>query len=129
MNVDDINRIVAAFNKAHEIQCIQTPKMRLYRNGKVFTISRAPDNGSNPGALYVKDKGFYLGKIVDGKFWATSNLPKETWEDIIYICSHPFDAAVAYGRAYNRCSCCERMLTNPESVALGIGPICRDNFF
>lgn len=33
-------------------------------------------------------------------------------------------AAIRYGRELGQCSQCGRTLTNPESIALGIGPIC-----
>ena len=33
-------------------------------------------------------------------------------------------AAIRYGRELGKCSQCNRTLTNPESIALGIGPIC-----
>lgn len=34
------------------------------------------------------------------------------------------EEAAAYGRRTGRCMCCGRTLTNPESIAAGIGPIC-----
>lgn len=37
--------------------------------------------------------------------------------------------AAAYGHETGACMCCGRTLTNPESIALGIGPICRDKWF
>jgi hypothetical protein len=36
----------------------------------------------------------------------------------------PVAAAAKYGKLSGRCSCCGRDLTDPESIALGIGPIC-----
>lgn len=37
--------------------------------------------------------------------------------------------AAAYGHETGNCMCCGRTLTNPASIALGIGPICRDKWF
>lgn len=34
------------------------------------------------------------------------------------------EAATAYGKATGQCSCCGRELTNEESIARAIGPIC-----
>lgn len=34
------------------------------------------------------------------------------------------DEAAAFGKETGRCCCCARKLTNPESIAAGIGPIC-----
>lgn len=40
----------------------------------------------------------------------------------------PKDCAVAYGRKTHHCGMCGRELTNPESIAAGIGPICAGRF-
>jgi histidine ammonia-lyase len=39
------------------------------------------------------------------------------------------EAAAAYGKATGTCSCCGRELTDPVSIANGIGPICADKWF
>ena len=38
------------------------------------------------------------------------------------------EEAAAFGHQTGRCCCCARKLTNPESVAAGIGPICAGRF-
>jgi hypothetical protein len=38
------------------------------------------------------------------------------------------EAACAYGREIGDCGRCGRTLTNPESIAAGIGPICASKF-
>lgn len=38
------------------------------------------------------------------------------------------DEAEAFGCRVGVCACCGRTLTNPESVARGIGPICAQRF-
>lgn len=38
------------------------------------------------------------------------------------------EQAAAYGKATGRCCVCCAELTNPESIELGIGPICRTKF-
>lgn len=40
----------------------------------------------------------------------------------------PYAAAKLYGQATGTCSCCGLELTNPLSIELGIGPICREKF-
>lgn len=37
-------------------------------------------------------------------------------------------AAKMHGQQTGICSCCNAELTNPESIALGIGPICREKW-
>jgi len=44
------------------------------------------------------------------------------------LAADPLAAAAAYGRDTGECGICHRELTNPESVAAGIGPICRSRF-
>ena len=34
-----------------------------------------------------------------------------------------------YGEVYGRCCCCGKLLTVPESVERGVGPVCWDNYF
>lgn len=94
-----------------------------------FTFKLAPDTGKNPGAIYVTlgDKGEYLGKIMNDKFMA-SQAGAAIQARILEVAQDPFAAAKLHGLQTGRCSCCRRELTNPESVALGIGPICREKF-
>ena len=40
------------------------------------------------------------------------------------IAVNPLDALVAYGLSTGTCGVCSRKLTNPESIAEGIGPVC-----
>jgi hypothetical protein len=35
---------------------------------------------------------------------------------------------VRYGRATGNCSCCGRELTDPASIAAGIGPVCAEKY-
>jgi len=93
----------------------------------VFTPAKA--NSANPGAIYVKTTGDdYLGKIVDGRFARAFSTPVEVEAEVLAVAADPRAAAVAYGFETGNCSCCGRFLSNPESVALGIGPICASRF-
>lgn len=89
-------------------------------------ISRAPTNGRNAGALYVKSvNDEYLGKIVNNVFQPTYEARQQhTADKLIEIAKNPLEAAVRYGRLTGSCSCCGRALTDKNSVAAGIGPIC-----
>jgi hypothetical protein len=42
------------------------------------------------------------------------------------IASDPEGAAALFGHEFKRCGVCGRGLTNDESRALGIGPVCRE---
>jgi len=39
------------------------------------------------------------------------------------------ETAAKFGALYGQCICCLRLLDNEESIALGIGPICREKYF
>lgn len=112
-------------------------KPRIVINAIAFTL--APANGKNPGAVYIKEAnydGAYLGKIEpDGKLQLAYHIPgydsdsKHTLiEAIKEIQTDPFLAVTTHGKKTGICSCCGRTLTNPLSVELGIGPICRGSF-
>ncbi len=117
----DVSPIVEAFAAA-KANGLKRPKLRLPN----FAISAAPENGANPGALYIKNGPTYLGKIdAEGRYTASREATPETMTAIAAAMVNPLEAAVAYGRETGNCALCGRFLENPESVALGVGPICR----
>lgn len=74
--------------------------------------------------LYVTDKGEYVGKIVEGKFFGSREAAADVPELLAEIAKDPLAAAVAYGRSTGNCCLCGRGLTNAASIEAGIGPIC-----
>lgn len=100
---------------------LKYPMIRL----QTFTVSKAPESGSNPGFLYIKEDGIYKGKISpDGKFFGDPAILK----DLTNLATDPLAALKAYGRETGTCSCCGRELTDPSSIEMGIGPICAAKF-
>lgn len=93
-----------------------------------LTFSPAKADSSNAGALYVKDGTEYLGKVLNGKFVAVRSCGDERQARVIEVAADPKAAAVAYGKLTGSCSCCGRELTDPDSVAQGIGPVCATKF-
>lgn len=90
-----------------------------------LVLSRAPDNGTNAGCLYVKDSGEYAGKVLpDGRFVAVRSARPEVIDELNKLAADPLAGAKAHGQQTGQCSCCGRELTNPVSIELGIGPIC-----
>jgi len=103
----------------------------------LFTFSLAPSHGNNPGAIYVKDNGQYVGKIArdastfaPGRDFDQSRLPA-----LVEAMADPAKAVKADAARRAKmlledptmsipCGCCGLTLTNPESIARGIGPIC-----
>lgn len=121
--VADVSEIEAAFGRAVEAGL---HKPRLVLQG--FKITRAPQTGRNPGALYVKENGAYLGMFARGKFVRSRDCDDATETRLIEIATDPRKAALAHGHATGQCAVCARELTDPESVQRGIGPICAKRF-
>jgi hypothetical protein len=98
-------------------------------------VSLAGAGGRNPGALYVKVSGRYAGKIVGTAFRGSQDAPADLAAKLAEIEANPTEAikndadrrakALADGTAESMpCGCCGITLTDPVSVARGIGPIC-----
>ena len=127
--VDDagIDRLKAAFDSAVAYAAAKGLKMRTPKITIGCTvISPAGAASKNAGALYVKERGAYLGKIAGGKFYATRDCSAERSAEILGFIADPKAAAEAYGQTTGMCCICNATLTNAESKRLGIGPICRD---
>jgi hypothetical protein len=119
-----VTALETAFATAHA-NSIGTPKLYFAE----FRFSPAPSTGINAGAIYVKDRdGNYLGKIANGRFVRARNVDGNTEEDILAVCADPYNQAIAYGKRFGRCACCNRTLSDPESVARGIGPVCAAHY-
>jgi hypothetical protein len=87
-------------------------------------ISQAPATGINAGALYVKAGGTYQGKVANGAFLQVRAALASTSAAVLAIAADPLGQATMHGKLTGSCSCCGRELTDPVSVANGIGPIC-----
>lgn len=114
-------RMVKAFAAA-KASGLRRPKFRVGE----YEFSPAGPSSANAGCLYVKRGEVYVGKITGaGAFFASRDASDEDKLEIARIGADPLAAAVMHGKQTGRCSCCDRLLTNEESVRLGIGPICR----
>jgi len=118
-----VSKVVDAFAHATEAG-LKRPKMHLGD----FLFKLAPKTGRNAGAIYVTEEGEYLGKIADGMFQAARDCTEAQKAAIVEVCADPEKAAKAFGQETGRCSCCGRELTDPESIANSIGPICAEHY-
>ena len=121
--VVSVDGITEAFAKAVS-NGLKRPKLRI----AALVFSLAPATGKNAGALYVKQDGEYLGKIVGGKYERAYSASQTAVEAVLAACVDPLGAAVSHGRLTGSCACCGKELTNRESVERGIGPICAGKF-
>jgi Family of unknown function (DUF6011) len=121
--VNQLSALINKFNLARS-KGVRTPKIRL----DTFLFKAAPPEGANPGAIYVEENKIYLGKIIDGKFMPTRECSSATTARVLQAAADPDRAAEAYGQRTGMCCVCGRTLTNGESIAARIGPICAGNF-
>lgn len=89
---------------------------------------RVKPAAKHPGVLYVVDRSTdsYLGKVTGGKF-VPSRDGKAREAEMLTILADPKAAAVRHGKLTGACSVCSRTLTDPASIAAGIGPVCAEN--
>jgi hypothetical protein len=119
----DVAPIHVAFDNAKN-SGLMYPKLRL----GAFVFSPAPVTGKNAGAIYVKSEGVYLGKVVGGKLFTSRDASQDNVTQMTEVLADPRSAAIAYGKTFGKCSVCNKDLSDPESVAQGIGPICAKRF-
>lgn len=83
----------------------------------------------NNGTISVHSGHFYAGRITtDGVFHSVLGQCTPQWRavtDMLFNAdADPLKAAGQYGIKSGSCGCCNRELTDPVSIARGIGPIC-----
>jgi hypothetical protein len=116
----DLSPIHAMFDKA---KSAGLSKLQYRAEGLVLSLAKP--NSANPGAIYVKRKnGTYLGKVVGQTFSAGQDATDDDKTALRIIADNPAEAAERYGKTTGECSCCGRELTDPASIAAGIGPVC-----
>ena len=64
----------------------------------------------------------------DGSFRRFSRCTDEVFAVLQDVERRGLDAVQEIGRATGRCVVCSRMLTNEDSIAAGIGPVCAERF-
>lgn len=104
---------------------LKRPKVRC--GGLVFSVAAA--HSKNRGCVYVKADGTYQGKITaEGRFYASQTARVGIQSEVEAVGQDPKAAAIAHGQRTGTCSVCGAELTNGESIARGIGPICAERF-
>lgn len=119
----DVSRIEQLFSTARD-----NGLSKLKFRTEHIEISVPKSTSRNAGGLYVIHDGVYAGKIMGGKFIAGFDAKPDTLALVCDVASDPIGKAKQYGVKTGVCSCCGRELSDPVSVAAGIGPICADNW-
>jgi len=115
----EISAISEAFERATAAG-IKRPRLTIAG----YTFSKAPATGTNAGAIYVRAGHEYIGKVAGGRFIAVFACKPEQEAKVLEIAADPKAAAIAHGRQFGVCAVCKRELSDPVSIANGIGPVC-----
>jgi hypothetical protein len=96
----------------------------------IGTLTIARKNGDTLCWIKLESVEGVVGKIENGVVSLFAKCGdriamRKRLEDIE---ADPEAAAALHGRVSGRCSICNRDLTDPESIARGIGPICAEKF-
>lgn len=118
--------IAAALAKA-TVAGRKAPKIRT----ETANFSLAKPHSANAGCVYVvAPDDTYLGKITpEGVFLPSRDCSEDAKLSVARVSTNALAEAVEYGKRTGRCSCCGRELTDPASIAAGIGPICAAGYF
>lgn len=93
-----------------------------------YSVHADRQYGCNDLWIKGENEAGYVGKIVEGKFTAFRRAQADTLPKLRAVAANPLQAAIDYGMATNKCSCCGRGLRAGVSVVSGIGPICASNW-
>lgn len=92
-------------------------------------LSLAPDNGKNPGCLYIKADGRYAGKIApDGRYFPMRDASAELGDFLAAFAADPVGVGAANGKAAGRCCYCGLQLTDVRSLTAGYGATCASHW-
>jgi hypothetical protein len=99
-------------------------------SGEITVVFQPGSIGSAfAGMIFAKTLGGKkLGHIKAGKFAPKFECSPAETAAVLDCCQDPHKAAKAFGKAFSKCCVCGQTLTNDESIARGIGPICASNF-
>lgn len=116
---------------------IQYPKIRLEGDLQLFI---AGDKAKFPGSVnitngvgYMQSGNKWYGRITtDGTIKLAPHLTKvealQVTEQLELFAENPAEYAKMYGKGTGICMFCGKQLTDPQSVAVGYGPICADHY-
>lgn len=87
-------------------------------NGEVVRVKTSKRSGFRSASVIGSmTRGYHKSRYVKGLVYKLSESDRMSADD-----------AKAYGDKFGQCCNCGKLLTDPESVRLGIGPVCRKHF-
>ena len=104
---------------------LKSPSLLIGDEDHEIKLSLAKPESKNAGSIYVVLDKDYIGRIkLDGSLVKTASTDVDVHGMLTRFLVDPASEARAYGKRTGICCCCGRTLTNPDSIAAGIGPIC-----
>lgn len=125
-NVGSVSKLVELFDNAKS-SGIQFPKIRFGHEDHTIVMSLAGPNARFPGSINVVCDEVWLGRVTrEGHYTNPRKTPEpiNVKEVLAKLAANPMEEMVAYGKRSGTCCLCARTLTNPASIAAGIGPVC-----
>jgi hypothetical protein len=130
----EAHKIEAAFATARAqaerpgMQGVWMRPLKLRAHDLDMTFQAGSIGSQWEGMIFVKAGDTKLGHIKGGAFFPRFECTDPLKAAVIEACESPGDAARAFGKAWGICTVCGRTLTDDDSIARGIGPICASNF-
>lgn len=136
--MDRVNtlRILDLFSVAKDH--LQYPKIRLQSDKLELQLSVAGNTAKFPGSINITDgkpygQNKWFGRIQTdgtihfGNAYAAS-MQKEIEHELELFAENPAEYAKGYSKATSNCMFCAKQLTDPQSIAVGYGPVCAAHY-
>ena len=94
-------------------------------NTRLKVAINSPDSGKWKGWVFVNDGAAYGAQTKYGSQRPGQDYKGQIVNELQTIVDNPVEAMRAYGKLTGTCGRCRRPLEDEESVAYGIGPVCR----
>jgi hypothetical protein len=110
---------------------LKWPKLTLHVGDEqtAYTFSLAQDSSKNPGFIYVKRFGTYIGKVSPtGDFSRSWSCKDEDVALVSDFSANPAGLAAQHGRLTGHCCFCSKKLSDERSVEVGYGETCAKNY-
>ena len=117
---------------------VDYPKIKLQQRDFVIQLSVAGERAKYPNSINITDGKPYPNSKWFGRIYTNGNVKYSTSIPNGYIktiktafeqfAENPTAYAKLYSNVTGNCMFCSRELTDPQSVAVGYGPVCAGNF-
>lgn len=116
---------------------IEYPKVRLQSDGITIQLSVAGPHAKVPNSINIIDGKAFGSSIFYGRIFAdgtvkftsaASSIIATINHELALFAEQPAQYAKLYSNVTGNCMFCRHELTDPQSVAVGYGPVCAGNY-